>query len=214
MRGKVTALRQQTKNRQRVNVFLDGKFAFGLQATVAASLQVGQALSPEDIDQLRKRDEAEVAYERALGFLSYRPRSRAEVETYFRRHKVMPEVIETVTERLLAAGLLDDSAFASYWVENREAFRPRGARALRFELRRKGVPDAVVEEAIGDVDESEGAYRAARERARRLGGLDYPTFRRRLGGFLQRRGFGYGVVKETVERLWQESRDSKEDEVF
>jgi regulatory protein len=214
MLRKITALRLQKKNQQRVNVFLDGKYAFGLQAAVAAPLKVGQMLSPEETDQLQGRDAAEVAYDRALNFLSYRPRSRAEIEAYLKRRKVQSVTIQTVLDRLVGAGLLDDEAFAQYWVENREHFRPRGARSLRYELRRKGVPDAVIDQAIEDIDETESAYRAARERARRFRQVDYQVFRRRLGGFLQRRGFDYSVVKETVDRLWRELQVSTEEEPF
>lgn len=208
---KITALRYQKRDPQRVNVYLDGEFAFALQASVAAGLRVGQPLSAEEINHLQARDLAEVAYEQSLGFLSFRPRSRAEIVDYLRRRKVPPSTAQTVLERLSAAGLLDDSAFARYWVENREEFRPRGLRSLRFELRRKGVSDAEIEMATEELDEGESAYRAARERAQRLSGTDYQVFSRRLGGFLQRRGFDYEVVKETVARLWRELHVSTEE---
>ena len=211
MLQKITALKYQKKNRQRVNVYLDGQYAFGLQATIAAALKMGQALSPEETAQLQDRDLSEVAYERTLGFLGYRPRSKAEVQAYLTRRQVPRTISQAVVERLTAVGLLDDDAFARYWVENREAFRPRGLRSLRFELRSKGVPDAVVEGATEEIDEAEGAYRAAQDRARRLSGLDYQVFRRRLVGFLLRRGFGYDVVKETVDRLWREAHGSGEE---
>lgn len=204
MLAKITALEAQKKNRHRVNVYLDGRFAFGLQEALAFPLKVGQTLSPEEMKQLQERDEAEVAYERALSFLSYRPRSRAEIEGHLRRKEASAAVVQTVVARLTQAGLLDDQAFAQYWVENREQFRPRGARSLRFELRLKGVSDSLAEQAVEVVDETESAYRAAQARAQRLRGLEREVFRRRLGGFLQRRGFNYEVVKETVERLWKE----------
>ena len=212
MEKEITALRLQEKNRRRVSVYLNGEYAFGLQATIAAPLRVGQILSPEEIGQLRERDSAEVAFDRALNFLSYRSRSRAEIEGYLERHKVVPEIIPLVVDRLTEAGLLDDKDFARYWVENREAFRPRGKRLLRSELRGKGVADAIIDQAIEGIDESEGAYRAARARAPRLSQLDYQTFRRRLSGFLQRRGFDYGTVKESVTRVWQELQTAAEKE--
>ena len=169
------------------------------------------AAMPEEMDELQRRDAVEVAYDRALNYLSYRPRSRAEIEAYLKRRRVPPISIQTVMDRLVGAGLLDDEAFAQYWVENREHFRPRGIRSLRFELRQKGVPDAVIDKAITNIDETESAYRAGRERARRLRRLDYQQFRRRLGGFLQRRGFGYDVVKVIVDRLWRELQTSEEE---
>ena len=213
MLQKITALRQQKRNHKRVNVYLDGQYAFALQASTAAPLRVGQGLTPEEIDRLQKHDAAEIAYDKALHFLSYRPRSRAEVADYLKRRKAQPDTVHTVLERLEHAGLVDDTAFAQYWVENRESFRPRGSRALRHELRQKGVAEGVIAQTVEGIDETDSAYRAAHRRARQLGQLDYQAFRRRLGGFLQRRGFGYDVVKETVDRLWRELRAARETEL-
>jgi regulatory protein len=102
--------------------------------------------------------------------------------------------------------LLNDEEFARYWVENRERFRPRGRFALRYELRQKGIPDTAIEMALQTVDEADSAYRAAHDRAHRLGQLDRQAFRQRLVGFLRRRGFGYDVVKDAIDRLWRETQ--------
>ena len=103
-----------------------------------------------------------------------------------------------------AANLLDDEQFARYWVENRERFKPRGARALRYELRRKGVSDAVIDRAIVDIDESDSAYRAAESRARRYADEDQWTFRKKMSDYLARRGFSYDIIRNVVDRLWIE----------
>ena len=205
MAGTITALKAQTKNKGRVNVYLDGTFAFGLADVIAAPLRVGQRLSDDDIAALRQRDAQERAYDQALRFLSYRPRSIEETRRYLADKDVPPDVIATTLARLARAGLLDDEAFARFWVENRESFRPRSAMALRMELRRKGVGDEAIATALAAVDEKEAAYQAALARAVRLRGADRTTFYRRLGGFLQRRGFGYETARETVDRLWRES---------
>jgi regulatory protein len=200
----ITALVEQKKNRRRVNVYLDGQYAFGLQDSVAAALRVGQGLSSDQVGHLQEQDETEVAYQHALNYLGYRPRSCAEVQQSLRRRKTRDSIIEQVVNRLVASGLLDDEAFARYWVDNRETFRPRGMRSLQYELRLKGVAQELIRGATASVDESESAYRAASERARRLRGLDRDTFRRRLGGHLQRRGYGFDTVNEVVNRVWNE----------
>ena len=212
--GTITALRTQAKNKRRVNVYLDGAFALALPDIVAATLRVGQSLSGEQVADLQQRNAAQRAYDRALRFLSYRPRSVAEVSRYLAGKQAPDELIAQTVDRLRQAGLLDDRAFARFWVENRESFRPRGKVALRYELRRKGVGEEAIGAAIQDVDESEGAYRVAQTRALRLARVDRETFRRRLGGYLSRRGFSYSVVRETVERLWQEraTREGAEEE--
>jgi regulatory protein len=200
----ITALTPQQKNKERVNVYLDGKFALGLAALIAARLKVGQALSDAALARLQAEDEAEEAYNKALHFLSYRPRSRSELERYLQGKKISVEVSTQVMERLARIGLLDDEAFAKFWVENREQFAPRSKRALQQELRQKGLSTEDAQAAVGAVDEERAAYEAGRKRAARLQALDRETFYRRLSGFLQRRGFGYDVVQTVVTRLWRE----------
>ena len=201
MASTITALRFQKRNKERVNVYLDGKFAFGLAAIEAAHLQVGQMLSDADIARLQKKDEIERAYERALNFLSYRPRSEAETRRNLREKNLDEDVIEVVIERLTRAGLLDDREFARYWVDNRVQFKPRGARALRQELWEKGVPDAIITEAIESVDEEDIARRVAEDGARRMAHLQPDDFCRKLNAYMARRGFSYAVIKPLVEEM-------------
>jgi regulatory protein len=204
MAGKITALKQQKRNRDRVSVYIDGRFAFGLPAIVAVRLKLGQSLSNAEIEDLTEEGAAESAYNRALNYLSYRPRSRAEVITHLRRRNVTDSQVESVTERLERAGLLDDEAFARFWVENRERFRPRGPMALRYELRNKGLSNAVIERAMASIDVEASAYRAAEKKMHRLAHLDRPTFDRKLVEYLARRGFAYDVAREVTERCWTE----------
>jgi len=126
MPGKITSLRLQRHARARVSVSLDGQYAFSVHATLAAGLHKGQELTDEEIDQLRERDTGERAYERALHYLSFRPRSVWEVRGYLRKRGVASASIDLALGRLRRAGLVDDDRFARFWVENRESFRPRG----------------------------------------------------------------------------------------
>lgn len=206
MAGQITALKVQSRNKRRVNVYLDGAFAFGLPDIIASALQVGQYLSDAEVSDLRRRDALEQAYERALRYLSYRPRSASEVSRYLAGKRIEEDLIGETLKRLVRTGLVDDDAFARFWVENRENFRPRGHMALRHELRCKGVGEDAINKAIEEVDEKEGAYQIAQTRALHLAHVDRDTFRRRLGNFLRRRGFSYDIVRETVERLWRENR--------
>jgi regulatory protein len=204
MAGKITALKVQKKNRDRVSVYLDDRFAFGVPAIVAARLKQDQFLSDEEITALQLEGESESAYSRTLNYLSYRPRSRAEIVTYLQKRDVSAATIDFVVERLERAGLLDDEAFAQYWVENRERFRPRGRRALRYELKNKGISDEIIERALGTVDVVDSAYRAAEKKVRQLRNEDEQTFRRKLMDYLARRGFHYEVAREVIDRHWRE----------
>jgi len=200
----ITALEPQKRQRDRINVFLDGEFAFGLPDIEATQLRVGQTLSDEAIAQLRAIDALTRAFDRAVRLLARRPYSAAEIRRALASQEIAPSVIDEALARLEALGYVDDYAFAQYWVENRERFRPRGARALRYELRQKGIADAIIQQALDGFDSAESAYAAAHEHVRRLRGLDRRTFRTRLSGFLVRRGFEYGTAREVVDRLIQE----------
>src|SRR5688572_1505231 len=202
---KITAIAVQKKNPSRVNISLDDEFAFGLSRIVAAWLSVGQMLSDEKITALQLADAREVAYQKAMRFLSYRARSVQEVRDNLEKHEIPETVIEEVLKRLQEANLLNDQDFAQAWVENRNTFRPRSRRALAMELRHKGLDDEVVQDVLDqNVDEDALALEAARKYVRKVQKLDWPDFRQKLGSFLGRRGFSYGVIAPVLQQVWSE----------
>jgi regulatory protein len=202
--GTVTAIRPQRRRRDRVNVYLDHEFAFSLQEIVAARLSVGQILDAEQTDDLRRQDGIERAYERALYYLSYRPRSEREVRRYLQRKEFAEEAIDQALARLKRSHLIDDLAFARSWVANRESLRPRGPWMLKAEMRQKGLSEQIINTVLTDLDEEESALRASASALRRYSRLDEDLFRRRLWAYLQRRGFGYDVCHSVVDRRWAE----------
>jgi regulatory protein len=210
MAGSITALTYQKRNKDRVNVYLDGEFAFGLAAIEAARLRVGQMLSDEEINELRTRDNIERAYERGLDYLSYRPRSEFEVRRRLREKDFEDGVVDVAMERLLRAGLLDDREFARYWVDNRARFNPRGLRGLRHELQQKGVPRDIIDDTLATFDVQAAARKTVAAGARRLSQEDLSAFRRKLQAYMARRGFSYAVIKPLVEEKIEE-RHREED---
>lgn len=206
----ITGLRYQRRTDERVNVYLDGQFAFALPAIDAARLKVGQHLTDAEIALLQATDAAAKAYDKAVRYLSYRPRSTAEVRRVLEEADFAPEAIETALGRLTDQGYLDDAAFAAYWVENRQRFRPKGEQALRQELRRAGVDKETIDQSLDGLDTSAAAYAAAQPRASRLAALaaeDPAAFKRKLSEFLLRRGFTYDIVREVVARLLCELKE-------
>jgi regulatory protein len=206
---RITALQQQATNEDRVNIFVDERFLMGAGALIVMQLglRVGQELSEAQLEQLRSEEELQQAVDRALNYLSFRPRSQREVHDYLKRKNTPPEVIDAALARLQRLDLVNDRNFASFWLETREQFSPKGARALKNELRVKGVEREIVDEVVDDEQDEERAQRAAEKKAfslLRQPGIDYAAFQRRLGSFLQRRGFGYDVTSRTVKRLWEE----------
>jgi regulatory protein len=208
----ITKMPAGRSREKRVNVFLDGKFTFSLLAEVATKegLRVGQELTEGQIEALTESDRFQRCLNAAWRFLGYRPRSEAEVRQRLQRHGYESELIERTIAHLKDQGLVDDDAFARFWIENRESFSPRSQRLTSLELQRKGLDGVVIARLAGEVDDGESAYRAARSKARRLLPSEYRDFRRRLGDYLRRRGFGYEVINKTVERVWRELNDHPE----
>jgi regulatory protein len=202
----ITAIEPQKAQKGRVNLFLDGSFAFSISIPLAteAGLQEGQKLSPTEIENLRNAETFQRSLASALKFLSPRPRSEAEIRTRLRRHGYDVEIIRQVIAKLKEQKLVDDTVFAQFWRESRENFKPRSRRLIEAELRQKGVDAETIAEVTARFDDELGAYKAAQRKARSLKSLDYPSFRKRLGTFLRQRGFSYELINHTIERVWQE----------
>lgn len=204
----VTAMRVQQGDKDRVSVFLDGEYAFSLPILAAANLHKGQELSEEEQAALEREGTVDLARQQALRFLSYRPRSTAEVETALRRKGHDGDVIADTITRLKAAGLLDDESFARYWVDNRAQFRARSAKALRYELRQKGVDKEVIDEAVEIVDEDQAAWAAVERKLAHWMGLEERDFEQKVIAHLVRRGFSFDVCRRTARRAWN-SKDER-----
>lgn len=206
--GRITAIEPQKRNPQRLNISIDGEFRVGLYRITAAWLRVGQEISEEKLAQLIAEDRLEAAYQQALRFLEPRARSSAEIIQNLRGHGYPESIFDEIIERLRRDGLVDDKGFARMWVENRGEFRPRSRRLLAFELRQRGLSDEDIAEATADLDEEELAYQAGLKQARKLHGLDWATFRQKLGNFLARRGFTYDIAAPIVRRIWDEKHSN------
>lgn len=192
-------------------MYLDGTFAFGLAAISAVPLRVGQLLTQTEIDSLKGADLEEKAKEVALRFIEYRPRSTAETRQHLLKKEYPEDVVERVIERLTAVELLNDAAFANYWVEQRQTFKPRSQLAIQQELRQKGVERQAIDDALQSVDGVTAATRAAEPKARRWQGLPEEEFFKKVGSYLQRRGFSYDIVKEVTATLWEEVNEQDEE---
>ena len=211
--GIITALEVQKRNKQRVNVHLDDDYAFSLKLDEAARLHKGQHLTEAEVDALEAQDTLARTIDTAARFLSYRPRSIKEVRENLAKKDTPPQVIEAAVEHLASLGYLDDLAFATFWVRERNTFKPLSPRALRYELRNKGIAATIIDEVLAQVDTDDTAYRAANSQTRRLRGMSRRAFQDKLLVFLQRRGFGYRDAKPAINRLI-ETLEAEEPDYF
>lgn len=208
---KITAIEPQKRHKERLNIHLDGEYAFSLDRLTAIWLQIGQMLSPEEITRLQQKDVLETAYQRALHLLSCRARSTRELECFLQDKGYEPEQISQVTARLQSEGYLSDQRFAEDWISNRVAFRPRSGKQMHYELLQKGIQRETADAALrnAELDESALALKAARKLARRYAKLGQREFMLKLGAALVRRGFDFGATKAASQQLWQEVEQEK-----
>lgn len=163
------------------------------------------------VGEPRPPPDAEQAFEIAGRFLGTRPRSRWEVEQRLRRAGAADPIIVATLKRLAGIGLVDDLAFARWWIEQRDRHAPRGRMALETELRAKRVPAPILEElrseSAGEELLSEDE-RAAAALERHLRGRPFPDDARamqRLGMFLVRRGFEPATARAVLRKAAAES---------
>lgn len=217
--GTVTALQAQALDPQRVNLFIDGTFALGLSLTtlVREQLYVGKVLGTEDYERLERAEQAYRAVSVAMRAIEARPRSTQELRERLKRKGFAEDLIEAAIERLQDLGLVDDAAFARFWVESRQNSRMRGHSALRDELRRKGVGSQLIDETLRDEDlvgdPHQQAEQIARQALRRYAGSpDFQSFARRMGGLLQRRGYSFDTIRPIIAQLWREREQPDDDQ--
>ena len=209
--GTITALVVQSSDTHRINVFVDGAFAIGVSLLTLQrqGLYKGQVLSADDWRSLERAESNHKAWESALRLLEVRPRAEREIRDRLRRKQYDAEQIDGVVTRLRELELLDDRQFARLWVANRAATKPKGSLALRRELLSKGVDRQIAGEVVDAALDAEAEIAACEQVARQSLGRyasisDWPTFQRRLGGLLQRRGFGWDAVAPILKQLWNE----------
>jgi regulatory protein len=211
----VTRLEAVGSRGDRVRVHLDGEPLCRVDADVVARLELeaGTELTEDRVRELLHEGRAREALDRAFSYLSHRSRSRFEVERHLRSKGFERPAVEAALERCEELGYLDDRAFAAGWVRDRIRLKPRGRFRLRMELKEKGVSEADAEAAIdrafreAGVDERELLERAARKRWEARRSDDPRTLKRRLAGYLKRRGFRSADVWEVVHELLEEIED-------
>jgi regulatory protein len=202
---KITAIERQ-KRGKRAYVYVDEAYALSLRLDLiaAAGLAVGDELTEPRRRELEDEDQRLGAIEAALRALAAGPKSERDLRDRLRRRGFRRRAVDAAVARMRDLGYLDDAAFARFFVEARQAATPRSRRALAFELSRRGVDREVASAAVEALSDADAAYEAAQRRLRTLRGLDRQTFTRRLGAFLNSRGFAYGVARMTIDRCWAE----------
>lgn len=202
--SQITAIKPQ-KNKKRVNVYLDGKFGFGIDYDSFAklNLKVEQNLTQEEIKKIVKEAELQKVKDKIIRYATIRPRSEKEVKDWVRRKKVHESLKRDLFNTLKRLDLLDDKEFADWWIEQRLQFKPRGKKALYSELMKKGVDKRVIEEALSErkIDEKDMAKKLATKKAYKWVNYKGREKQKKMSDYLARRGFSWDAIKSVLKDI-------------
>lgn len=205
---------ERRPRQKRLSVRLSDGSALSLTPDIAAAFRLasGQVLTPGRVLEFAAAQAREDAMAAALRLIALRPRSEKEMRGELAGRRVTGELQDEIMARLRELRLLDDDAFAAFFVDSRQRSSPRSRRLLTQELRQRGIDGETARASAGSVDNAEAAYQAACRRAGSLCALPFADFERRLGTYLLRRGFSFQTSRATVRRLWQEITSARPDE--
>jgi regulatory protein len=195
---KITAIKQQERQKGRYNVYVDEKYAFSLSADalLAEKIVPGQSLDEAQLKTYKKLSADDNAYGLALAYVARRVRSEWELRDYFRRKGYDPELSEQILAKLAKLGQVDDAKFAEAWVRNRRLLKPVSKRRLMQELRQKRVADDIIEQVLAqdETDENQVLKELIKRKRKQAKYQD----NLKLMQYLARQGFGYDNIKHTL----------------
>jgi len=205
----ITAIKPQKRGNDKLNIYLDGKFAFSVTTEILLreNLKEGQEISSNKVTALIEESELSAIFDKVLRFLSFRPRSEFEINEYLLRKNVGEETRKMVMQKLKVLKLIDDEAFARWWVEQRSTFRPRGIRMLKYELRRKGIDRDLIEKTIKEnrspATDLLLAEKLVQKKLSRLKNLPEAEAKKKLYRSLLQKGFSFEVLQKAVAKFFK-----------
>lgn len=201
---RITKISQQ-KNKNRVNVYLDGYFGFelDLENFIRLGIKLNQELNENEIDKIKNKAEYAKNFEMLLNFAMLRPRSYKEIREWFFRKKIDEHMHTKLIKKLEKLDLLDDKRFALWWVQQRRAFRPKSKKALVSELVKKGIDKNIIKQTLEEesVDEASLARRELKKKETKWKKYEDAFERKQKQmAYLARKGYAWDVVKKVVEK--------------
>ena len=195
----ITLIKPQ-RNGRRVNVYLDGVFGFGidLDNLVLSGIKVNKEFTEEEIKKIIKKAEFQKTYDKFLKFATLRPRSEKELRDWLKRKKVHESLHKDLFNRLKHLDLINDLEFAKWWVEQRQAFRPKSKRILNSELRMKGIKKEIIEKVLGEekIDEEKIARQLLEKKAYKWKGLEPYKAKQKMSQYLAGKGFSWEIISK------------------
>jgi len=198
----VTKIDVQKRNPKRRSVYIDGEFAFGLDEEVLykSRLKKGESLTLQQIEKITKEERKKKSKDVALKFLSFRRRTEKQVREKLQKRGFDEKTIDATIDKLKEFDLINDLEFATCWVKDRLAYKPRGKKLLKQELWKKGIRKDIIERVTEELcqDEDKSASDLVEKIKKRYRNLDPQVAKRRMYNLLLRRGFSYETTKNAL----------------
>lgn len=200
----ITSIKAQ-KNQKRVNIYLDNSFGFGLDLEnfMKLQLKVNQELSEEEKNEIIKKGGLQKSFDKTLKFVMTRPRSLKEVKDFFRRKEIDISLHQNILERLTKLGLLDDTKFTKWWVEQRITFKKKTKKVIEQELKFKGIKAETIKNVLGetDIDELSLAKDLVNKKMYKWQKFDERTKKQKIAQYLIGKGFDWNVINDVLKYL-------------
>jgi len=201
----ISSIKPQKKRKNWVNIFIDNEFALSLplDTFVREKLTVNLQVSKEKIENLIKEGDFLSIYDKTLRYLSFRPRSTEEIKQYLNQQEAGKRTQSLIIEKLIDQKLIDDETFARWWTDQRRKFRNQGEKLTRIELINKGIERDLIDKIFAEnpVNEDVLIEELIRKKLPKLGRLPLPERKKKLYGFLLRRGYGWGEIRTIVDKM-------------
>ena len=201
----ITKIEVQKRNPKRRSVFIDGEFAFGLDEEVLykSGLKKGESLTQQRIGEITEEERKKEAKDAALRFLSFRRRTEKQVREKLKKKEFDEKIIKATIDKLKEFDLINDLEFATCWVKDRLAYKPRGKKLLKQELWKKGIRKDIIEQVTEELcqDEDKSALELVEKIKKRYKNLEPKVAKRRMFNLLLRRGFSYGTVNRALQSI-------------
>lgn len=199
----ITKIESQ-KNQDRVNIYIDGEFAFGIMREIQYKYKLAKDMEIDNkyIEEVLMEEEQSKCTHFALQFLGYRQRSEKEIADRLEKKGFEEYMIENTLLYLRDHNLIDDLAFAKSFMRDKININKHGPRKIQYDLYKKGISQEIIEKVLEqDEDEYSRAFELAEKKLFSYRNDDKPSQYRKLGGFLQRRGYSSNCVYKILDEL-------------
>lgn len=200
---KITKIEPQ-RNSERVNIYINGEFAFGLMREIQYKygLREDTEVDKQFIDEILLEEEWLKSKDKALRFLSYRQRSHKEIEDKLKKEGFSQQIINRTIEFLKSYNLIDDLTFAKNFMTDKSNINKYGPERIKYELYMKGIPEDIINKVMDEYDDEYSvALELAKKKIKSYKDDDRNAIYRKLGGFLQRKGFSYECISKILREL-------------